>query len=553
MFEYVDYPFRVNISVETYATKDDARKCLYSAGAKEIGREKMAFVECVVTINEFLNFAISGHTFCALFDYDPQKKYWFQKKDGQWIQTYPVYKNGVHRGAMKLCMKSDKYYRGTQTVFVDVDYTRFTNVQDYLNALQNPPTCVYMSYSDNQNKGGVTSRRFRLIYVFDRVLNKDEFMQVAKSITRQIENDTNEPLEDDCGTRMSQYMNGVVGNTEIYRSNIIYQVLDFPSLPSPPIKQESIEVTNSIVPEITFDEKMLNDMKTMQYEDFMHYNSWRGYKYRTEFQYWIDDLYQMTNENYLQIWFWKDKVKDGEHRRRKLYKNACLRRLMFPDMDANTLLFNLYVDFMRFFDNSDKVITLETLIRKVRTALTTPIEEIEEYCQWERDYWRRHRPKFIVKPGIRTTKGLIKEIKSRILYNSLDIKYDRSKTIQENLSSGIGVSQSTLYRYVKDRGIETKTNKQLSKHPNRKERAMAKQQDIERFCQLYDSSKSLRQNQILLKEYGLKLAVGTIRKWANLYGACNEEDMPQEQLQSPLKISFSVPKFGLGDWNDSWE
>ena len=82
---------------------------------------------------------------------------------------------------------------------------------------------------------------------------------------------------------------------------------------------------------------------------------------------------------------------------------------------------------------------------------------------------------------------------------------------------------------------------------------MAKQQDIERFCQLYDSSKSLRQNQILLKEHGLKLAVGTIRKWANLYGACNKEDMLQEQLQSPLKISFSVPKFGLGDWNDSWE
>lgn len=551
MFEYVDYPFRVNISVETYATKDDARKCLYSAGSKEIGREKMAFTECVVTINEFLNFAISGHTFCALFDYDPQKKYWFQEKNGQWIQTYPVYKNGVHRGAMKLCMKSDKYYRGTQTVFVDVDYTRFTNIKDYLNVLHNPPTCVYMSYSDNQNKGGVTSRRFRLVYVFDRVLNKDEFIQVSMSLTRQIEHDTQEPMEDDCGTRMSQYMNGVYGNTETYQSNIIYQMWDFPPLPSPPVLQENMETANPTTPDIAFDEKMLNDMNTMQYKDFMHYHSWRGYKYRTESPYWIDDLYQMTDENYLQIWFWTDKVKDGEHRRRKLYKNACLRRLMFPDMDANTLLFNLYVDYMRFFDNSDKTITLETLIRKVRTALTTPIEEIEEYCQWERNYWRQHRPEFIVKTGIKTTKGLIKEIKSRILYNSLDKKYDRSKTVQENLSSGIGASQSTLYRYAKARGIAVNPNKQPSKHPNRKERAIEKQQEIDKFCQLYDSSKSLRQNQILLKEHGLKLAIGTIRKWADLYGAGKEEENLQEL--SPLNISFSVPKFGLGDWNDSWE
>ena len=119
------------------------------------------------------------------------------------------------------------------------------------------------------------------------------------------------------------------------------------------------------------------------------------------------------------------------------------------------------------------------------------------------------------------------------------------------MSSGIGASQSTLYRYAKARGIAVNPNKQPSKHPNRKERAIEKQQEIDKFCQLYDSSKSLRQNQILLKEHGLKLAIGTIRKWADLYGAGKEEENLQEL--SPLNISFSVPKFGLGDWNDSWE
>jgi hypothetical protein len=206
---------------------------------------------------------------------------------------------------MKLCMKSDKFFMGAQTVFVDVDYTRFTDVREYLGTLSYPPTCVYMSFSDRKEKKGISSRRFRMVYVFDRVLNEKEFLHVSQTINDQIVFDTGEPMEDDCGTRKSQYMNGVYGNNETYVSDFIYDIMDFPEEPPLLTVNPQTTVDTSAPQEITFNDRMLEDMKEMDYDTFMHYYSWQyQYKYRTEYgDVWIDGLYQMTDESYLQLWW----------------------------------------------------------------------------------------------------------------------------------------------------------------------------------------------------------------------------------------------------------
>lgn len=96
----------------------------------------------------FLEYATSGYAFCNLFEYDPDQRYWIETPDGKKMQAYPVYKNGPNKGAMKLTTKSDQFFKGAQTVFVDVDYTRFTSVEKYIATLSYQPSCVYMSYSD---------------------------------------------------------------------------------------------------------------------------------------------------------------------------------------------------------------------------------------------------------------------------------------------------------------------------------------------------------------------------------------------------------------------
>lgn len=545
MFTNDLFQFKTNVSLETYQSKTDATACLSSIGAAAIGKNKMAFMKRTVSIDDFLTLATSGHTFCNLFDYDPSKKYWVQSKDGKWYKEYPEYQKGANKGGMKLCMKSDAYFQGAQTVFVDVDYTRFDNVMDYASTLTYKPTCIYMSFSDRKEKQGRVSRRFRMVYVFDHILDKKEFRHVAQCINDRIVFDTSEPMDDECGTRMSQYMNGVYGNNEVYKSSIIYSVSDFPE-EQPEWMDNSNTTAAPQQQGITFDEKMLNDMGNYNYDDFVHFYSWKyPYRYRTEGLDWIDGLYQFTDENYLQLWWYRERQLDGMNRRRKLFKNACLRRLMFPDMTPDAALYNLYIDFVRFFDNSDGVIKLDTLVRKVKNAFEKTPEQLLAYCDREIRYWKEHKPQFIIHPGNKCDWSLITEIRKRIHWQEIGNNYDRTLSVQQNLQNGLNVSAATLYRYCKENFIATNPNKTETEAERREAKRKEKQHKIEQFQQLYNPNVTVLENQESMSSRGLELSAGTISNWSHKYIVTQQQNDSTPSISIP-KVSFEVPAF------DNW-
>ena len=511
MITNCNFKFRINVSLDAYTTKKEATACLSKIGAKTAGKVKMAFIERSVTVDDFLELAISGHAFCNLFDINPNKLYWVKNSEGKKYQVYPVYRKGKNKGGMKLTFKSDIYFKGTQAIFVDIDNTKYRNIPEYINCLSFKPTCVYMSFSDNTEKHGVVSRRFRLVYVFDRILNKEEFISVSQSITDYIIVDTAEPMEDDCGTRLSQYMNGVWGNNETYQTYYIYSPSDFP--PEDFVIQSAVHEDER---QIVFNDQLLKDMENMSNEEFMHYYSWKyRYVYRTEKPEWIDGVYQLTDEGYLQLWYYREKQTDGQHRRRKLFKNACIRCLMYPDIDADSLLFNLYVDLWRFFDNSDGVISLDVLKRKVKNAMLMTCEQLMAYCQFEIEYWQKNRPKFITNPNAFCSHSHINQISKIVRWSELDSCYDRTKSIKENHELISDVSLATLYRFCDERGIDRNPNKAPSKNEVREKKRLAKKEKIQRFQELYDPDLSIRENQKLLEEMELKLSVGTIQKWSS--------------------------------------
>ena len=175
---------------------------------------KMAFFRRTISIDEFVELAVSGHAFCNLFKYNPNIKYPYKYIGwtNNWI--WPEYRNGLNKGAMKIQMKSEQYFEGSQCVFVDIDYTDFTEVQDFIEVLPLKPTVVYMSYSDKTCKldkkqaknprydavRGIWSRRFRLSYVFDEIINgEDSFIQISSAINKMVAEATKEPIQDDCG------------------------------------------------------------------------------------------------------------------------------------------------------------------------------------------------------------------------------------------------------------------------------------------------------------------------------------------------------------------
>ena len=550
-----NFVFRVNVSNDSYMTKSEASACLSRAGAEAVGKVKMAFRECDVTVDEFLQYALNGHSFCNLFDYDPNQKYWIETSSGKRYQSYPVYRQGRNKGCMKLNFKSDRFFRGSQTVFVDVDYTRFKTIPEYLDCLTLKPTCAYMSYSDKLEKDGITSRRFRLVYVMDRELNKMNMNIVNRYITDCIIRDTGEPMADECGTRASQYFNGVRGNDEYYASYNIYSRLDFPDNlpdvivqpPSPPSQQTSL-------PTVEFDDRLLHDMCTMDYKTFMHYNSLKYcYFYRTERADWIDGIYQLTDDSYVQLWWHRETITDGNHRRRTLFKRACLRRLINPYVDANTLLFNMYLDFHRFIDNSDHIITLDTLTRRTRRVMTMTYDELRDYCQYEINYWKDHRPKFIMHPNAPKSQAFINYVTKRIHYAELDLSYDRTKSVQDN-AAALGISPATLYRYCSERYIETNPGKGQTYVQKRQAKKQDKADKKATFMLYYDPNLSAAKNREKMLQYGLDVSVGTIRNWGKEYAmpstpTSSTSPSPESSILNLGPINFTVPSFKGAWWN----
>lgn len=514
--------FKVNISKEAYTSKTDATACLTKNGAKAIGKNKMAFQEQEVTVDEFMQHALNGYSFCNLFAFNPNLQYWISYKDKRYLQ-YPLHLKGPNKGAMKLCFKSDAFFSGAQAVFVDIDLTRFTDVRDYLDALSIKPTCTYMSFSDRKEKNGIISRRFRMVYVFSEILGSEDFVRISRFITNQIIHDTGEPMGDDCGCRKSQYFNGVYGNKEAYCSYAIYSLNDFPcETENIVIEDEGIPASDPVIEqEITFSENLVYEMKTYSYTDFMHYNSLKyNYFYRKEGPIWIDEKYQFTDESYLQLWWYPEKICDTQRRRKRLLKRACLRRLMMPDVDPDTLLFCMYVDSHKFFDNTDDILNPETFMFYCKKALAMDDATLREFCQKDIEYWQQNRPQFITKD---CSNADIRSITGHMNRQNFAGKYDPSLSVMEN-ADNMGISRRSAYQYCQEMGIET------GKYRDEK---------VELFKKLYDTGKSLRQNREIMKQNGLNLSLDTIRRWKKEYLDLPNFDLPKWNLPLPTMRDFS--------------
>jgi hypothetical protein len=189
---------------------------------------------------------------------------------------------------------------------------------------------------------------------------------------------------------------------------------------------------------------------------------------------------------------------------------------MFPNMDADTMLFNLYVDFCRFFDNRDGAISLETLKRKVKKAFLMNAQELQVFCEWEIEYWSKNRPKFITRPGVKTTKGHIARINKYIHWKEIDEVYDRTKSVSENALL-TGIPKSTLYRYCKGVGLWTNPNKHMTEKWKRAEKKRKKNDKIKKFCLYYNPLCTPTENQKNLNAMGICLSRATIITWAKKF------------------------------------
>lgn len=447
------YKFRISISREGYENNDIAKDCCVSLTmAKKWGHHKIAFKEHEVTVSEFLDYAIQGYAFCHLFRFDVNEEYSFNT-----FEAFPVYKIGANKGYFKVHFKSNQFFRGAQAVFVDIDIrdTNYKSIDKYVSRLKRKPTCAFYSYTDKNTGDGIASQRFQLVYVFNSILNNIDFETMTYRIYKMIEDSTGEVLRD-LGVRRSQYIIGG-NNPHTYNSFIIYSVDDFPMdndifANISTTNAESQPIVSSEPIEIRFTDELVYDMRNLSYKNVVRKWDVKGFEYivRTPIDFNGED-YKIVNEDYVELRYSREKLKDGQQRRKNLFTRAALRRLIKSDITADELLYNLFIDRERFFDNSDYVLSIRVLQNCVETALRTDIGSIKKI------HARSERPTFVVNPNASNKHKAIAAARRDITNRYIAKMYDVNATIKDNLTKmnqgGHKVGKSLLYKWCKENNI----------------------------------------------------------------------------------------------------
>ena len=584
MFVNENFNFSVAHSIYSYKTKEQSKIALSLKRVRAYNKtkdnpdehlSKMAFVRDFISITTFAEMATSGYTFCNLFSYDPNRKYYTTRN--KWHSSiWPEYRNGMNKGGMKMQMKADEYYEGCQCFFVDIDYTEYQDIRDYIAALKFKPTVVYMSYSDNvckidnkqkdnpkyDAKRGIKSRRFRLCYVFNEIIyGKDDFQLLSGAILKMVEESTHEIVQDDCGKKMSQYFNGSI-NKEVYVTGWIYEKADFTTYAAAacntvsPIEGQKVTkiLDHPIVTSLeqsSYDRlqevslSLKSDMERLSYDEFMYYNRHKyRYYYRMDDGIW-ENGYQVISEGYFSLFYYKEKLRDGEKRRKNLFERMCLRRVMFPSITPNEVLFCAYEDRHRFIDDSDDTITIDCLVKNVRNAFKLSIEEIENKYSGHIDYLKSKAPK---RGRIYDVRGTKTQAERKIRMAEIDrIRYDSlfnpDLTTRENAEL-LGVCEKTVRRYCKFRGIAT-SNKVTDEE-------LRQLIDIERRS-------SIRKNVSFLKEaYDIKVSKDRVSRIINEMKNVNKLIRDNSGIYililnmdgSLSKDYYPIPQnYGITDWN----
>ena len=506
-----DFKLTTNLSKVGYSSKDDCTAAIMNNRQylKEKGMETIRFKEQVLTIDEFVEKIINGYSFCALYSYEVGKKLYINSNVRPYY-TEPTEKDGY----MKRCIKRTDYWKSTQVISVDIDETNHKDIEKYLTLLTYQPTFTYTTFSDRLKNNGM--RRFRLVYVFDRQLNKEEFKALSTALHKKVTKDTVEAVKDSCGKRLDQYFCGTHTGAEIYKSYNIYTIADIEGYNE--ALAELMESKKDSNDALRYDEEMLKDMKHKGYKKFMQkYHSKYKYFYQSEICWGENDVYKLVDENFYYLYFsWNRKFKDGEGRRRKLTAYAKIRRLIKPSVTPSELLFNLYIDRERFFDNSDKQLSITCLKNRVRAAFECSIEEIKTEYDEGREYAKlvkgdKYRAKKIVfnpeflkaqiainKLGVgEKVQSIINKAVKEYNYSAIDEYYNKSLSVAENLKvlqdNGVKVSRRTIYRYCADRGIKVCYS------------------DSEIIAML-NANESVRGNLATLKDNGVKIGIGRVAK-----------------------------------------
>lgn len=529
--------FSVNLSKEGYTSKEEAKSCLSREGAKSVGKKKMSFEETtILSLSKLEKSLIQGHSYCSIFD-TPSHTFKEEKrglKSIYYVDSPIFYKNG----SLKLSAKRDDTFLGSHIITIDVDETNCSSVEEFIEKLSIQPSLVYESYSSNKPKirkesfGGVYNPfetiacpRFHILYVFDKLLNKEEFKSTSTILANLIEKETSESI-DNCSLNLSQYFNGTFGGKS-WNFNKIYlyneeklNKLKGKDKYIKPIceikvdlnhtsifeKETDIIIKSEIIPG-TVEDKLLSYIGRYKAGNVSSYfNSHYGlvYFYNTLWdKKWAEDEKgYFVDSSYLETLYASKKKGDGQKRRKFIFINMLLRKLIKPEVSIAELIYTAFVDveIRGFVDNSDNVFDSDYYKRNALKVYDMPASVIEKQLSGViKTIKDKSKGKLVVNPNLReevkNCPAKAKSLKAELENSNIKIAIEKGLMTAEESGKSV--------RTLKRAGICTKgLYKGKANSKSEEKKALIKS--------LINPSLSVRENLSKIKAQGIKVGNKTI-------------------------------------------
>lgn len=530
--------FSVNLSKESYTSKEEAKSCLTREGAKTVGKKKMSFEETtILSLSKLEKSLIQGHSYCSIFD-TPSHTFKEEKrglKSVYYVDSPIFYKDG----SLKLSAKRDDTFLGSHIITIDVDETNCTSVEEFIEKLSIQPSLVYESYSSNKPKirkesmgvfnpfETIACPRFHILYVFDKLLNKEEFKSTSTILANLIEKETGESI-DNCSLNLSQYFNGTFGGKSWNFNKIyVYNEEKLNKLKGKdkyikPICEIKVDLKHTSIFEKETDIIVKSEIKPGTVEDKLlsyigryeagkvssYFNSHYGltYFYNTLWnKKWAEDEKgYFVDSSFLETLYASKKKGDGSKRRKFIFTNMLLRKLIKPEITIAELIYTAFVDveLQKFVDNNDSVFNSDFYKRNALKVYDLPISVIEKQLSGViKTIKDKAKGKLVVNPNLReevkNCPAKAKSLKAELENSNIKVAIENGLMTAEQSGKSI--------RTLKRAGVNTKgLYKGKANSKSEEKKALIKS--------LINPSLSVRENLSKIKAQGIKVSDKTIQK-----------------------------------------
>ena len=494
---------KVSISKKSYSSKEEAKKDLLAKGGDFVWKE------IDLTPYELYEKILGGYCFSpATYGYLLQQELtkngnkgikMVNSKTGGKYDAKPFDIDGnVYKWARKQEMWSQ-----AQCMFVDIDGSS-KSIEEYIKYLSLKPTFGFYTPSDKPEK-----RRFKLVYCFNQAVNDRYLWNYIASILTSAANNTDSEL-DPCGKIATQMSFQSNGNGVWFGYMINLDSLDYSGYSEflSTIKKEDkvkdiFQIDDKIVKYLNTWLKYKGKKASVSGKSFGNIYKYFGNPENVLISYTTNELrdfkvhnpildsnqeniVKLTTSNYWELI--QTPRKDGQHRRRTLYRRMLLRRILGElneiEITPELLLVNAVVDRETFIDNNDGVVDMECLKEMVKDAWCKDIEKIKnsEVLKHSIEYLKSEAPDLKFTGDKKDMKqydvvSLILKYRGYIYQTIINYCFDENKTIKENTENinkfledsclNIRISEKTIYKY-KSSELKSSKNKRdefiLEKH-----------------------------------------------------------------------------------------